>query len=267
MPDGAKSCIAAPAPETPGYKLETMTTITYVTILVTGADARDFLQGQLTADLARMTPGAGTLAAWCNPKGRVICLFRLREAESGFRLTLPAELAEEVVRRLTLYRFRSKVEFATEGATTADLAIGETGDGPGSAAAAAPAGDDLQAWRLENLRRGIPEIGPAQTEKFTPHMLNLDLLGAISLDKGCYTGQEVVARTHYRGATRRRTLRFEAAAPVAVGAKLAHGDRDIGEILNAIGTDALAVVPVDCPAAGLTAAGVALTRAPLPYMD
>ena len=94
-------------------------------------------------------------------------------------------------------------------------------------------------------------------------MLNLDLIGAISFDKGCYPGQEIVARTHYRGATKRRTHRFEAARPVAVGARVSDGERDIGEVLNAIGTDLLAVIPSDKADEALVVDGIELRHVPV----
>ena len=96
-------------------------------------------------------------------------------------------------------------------------------------------------------------------------MLNLDLLDAINFDKGCYTGQEIVARTHYKGVTKRRTLRYESVTPVSVGDKISDGKRDIGEVLNVAGTDLLAVVPVDRADDALTVNDVRLTHIPLPY--
>ena len=225
---------------------------TYSSIVVQGADALEFLQGQLTADVAQVQPGQSVLSAWCNPKGRVICLLHLAYLDSGYTLTLPAELADNIAKRLTLFRFRAKVEFTVRPATAA-----ESGLDP----------DALEAGLLQRLRDGIPEIWLAQSEKFTPHMLNLDLLGAISFDKGCYTGQEVVARTHYRGATKRRTLRFESAAPVHPGDKISVGDREVGEVLNAIGTDLLAVVPTDTGDSDLAIDGIGLRREALPYLQ
>lgn len=210
-------------------------------IRVVGPDSTEFLQGQLTNDLRRLEAGATMRCAWCNPKGRVICTMQLSADEDGYSLLLPAELAEDVVRRLTMFRFRAKVEFQIESAA----------DGPEPS---------------QQIRDGIPYIGPDQSEKFTAHMLNLDLLDAINFDKGCYTGQEVIARTHYKGATKRRTLRFESDKPVAVGDKVSDGSRDIGEVLNVSGTDLLAVVPVDKADDALTVNGVKLTHHPLPYL-
>ena len=226
-----------------------MPTFPYAKIIVSGADAFDFLQAQLSNDLRRLENGAEMLAAWCNPKGRVICLLRVSRSEGGFTLILPAELADSVLKRLTMFRFRSKVEFAAALASPADLGI----DGP------------TDSWLLENLRAGRPEVWQAQSEEFTPHMLNLDLIGAVSFDKGCYPGQEIVARTHYRGTTKRRTHRFESAQPVAAGAKVSDGERDVGEVLNAIGTDLLAVIPSEKADDALWVDGVEIRHIPLDY--
>ena len=226
-----------------------MDDIPYSKIAVSGEDAFDFLQAQLAADLTGLPEGG--LSAWCNPKGRVICLFRVRKTDHGFDLALPSELAEAMLKRLTMFRFRSKVAFETGPADVAQLGI----DG------------DYDNWRLDNLRAGIPEILAAQSEEFTPHMLNLDLLGAVSVNKGCYPGQEIVARTHFRGATKRRMLRFDSSGPVAPGDKVSLGGRDVGEVLNAIGNDVLAVVPVANAGDDLTVNGVQLVNSPLPYLE
>jgi folate-binding protein YgfZ len=219
-----------------------MTDTPYSKLVVSGADALEFLQGQLTIDLQKLGMGDSQRAGWCNPKGRVICLFDVTATDEGFSLSLPSELADDVLRRLTMFRFRSKVDFELQ--TSSD-----------------------EGRLEEKLHDGVAEIWQAQSEKFTPHMLNLDLIGAIDFEKGCYTGQEIVARTHYRGASKRRCLRFESTQPVSPGDKVSDGDRDVGEVLNAIGNDLLAVVPVDKADSGLTVAGASLVHLPLPYMN
>ena len=221
----------------------------YSKILVSGADAFDFLQAQLSNDLRLLEDRPEILAAWCNPKGRVICIARIRRNEGGYALSLPAELAESVLKRLTLFRFRSKVTFDRAPASPTDLGI----EG------------DTDAWLLDNLRAGRPEVWQAQSEEFTPHMLNLDLLGGVSFDKGCYPGQEIVARTHYRGATKRRTHRFIAARPVSPGDRITDSERDVGQVLNAIGTDLLAVIPSEKANEALSVAGAELEHIPLEY--
>ncbi len=92
---------------------------------------------------------------------------------------------------------------------------------------------------------GLAEITTENTEKYTPHMLNLDRLGAISFDKGCYTGQEVVARTENLGESKRRLKRYRCDAPgIAIGDKLSDGERDLGTVVNVLGNELLAVTPV-----------------------
>jgi folate-binding Fe-S cluster repair protein YgfZ len=209
-----------------------MAAFPYSSILVSGADAFDFLQAQLSNDLRLLEDRPQLLAAWCNPKGRVICIMRVSRGDSGYKLVLPAALAEPVLKRLTMFRFRSNVDFESAPATAEDLGIaGSTED-----------------WLLDKLRAGQPEIWLAQSEEFTPHMLNLDL---------------IVARTHYRGATKRRAHRFESAQAVSPGDKVSDGERDVGEVLNVIGLDLLAVIPSDKADDPLTVNGVKLKPIPL----
>lgn len=240
-----------------------MPNTSYSCIVVRGDDAFEFLQGQLTNDLQLLSHDAddndsqqqdrreSIVSAWCNPKGRVICLFRVRRIEDRFEMTLPAELADAMVKRLQMYRFRAKVEFEIQ---------------PGDLQAIGISGPETE-WRRQNLLAGIPEVWQAQSELFTPHMLNLDLLQAVNLDKGCYPGQEIVARTHYRGASKRRLLRFESTEPVFPGDKVYDGEQKVGNVVNAIGNDLLAVVPLDKADSHLTIGGNDLTPRGLPYLS
>jgi folate-binding protein YgfZ len=99
--------------------------------------------------------------------------------------------------------------------------------------------------RALKIRAGLAEINPENSEKYTPHMLNLDRLGAISFDKGCYTGQEVVARTENLGQSKRRLMRYRYDGPeVAIGDKLSDGERDVGTVVNVRDNEILAVTPV-----------------------
>ena len=211
------------------------------TLQISGPDAFDFLQSQLTNDLGRLENEPEILAAWCSPKGRVIWFGTARKNDSGFALSVPTETAAEIVKRLTVFRFRSKVELeVVDENQTVDPAF--------------------------LVANGYPFIGAAQSEQFTPHMLNLDLLDVISFDKGCYPGQEIVARTHYKGATKRRAMRFASAAPVSVGDKVQLDGRDIGDVLNVAGNELLAVVPVAKADDGLSVGGTPVTHLELAYL-
>jgi len=217
-----------------------MSELAFKTITVSGSDAFEFLQNLLTNDVGLLETEAEIFSAFCNPKGRVIWFGTVYRTESDYSMSVATDLVEDIVQRLTTFRFRSKVEFA----------IGE--------------GGTVDAEFL--ITNGFPFIGAIQSGLFTPHMLNLDLLSAVSVDKGCYPGQEIVARTHFRGATKRRLMRFESSEPVSPGDKVSDGEREIGEVLNAAGTNLLAVVPTEKADQDLKVNGITLVYFPLPYL-
>jgi folate-binding protein YgfZ len=157
------------------------------TLAFRGPDAAKFLQGQLSADTEKLAPGGSTLAGLHNPQGRVIALLDLtRTSPEEFLASLPLELLDPVAQRLRKYLLRSKAR------------IEETAETP-----RVDVLPDLAA-----IRAGRPQVYRATSENFVAQMLNLDLLGAIAFDKGCYTGQEVIARAHYRGKVKRRMQRW-----------------------------------------------------------
>ena len=259
----------------------------FTLVRVSGTDAEAFLQGQLTQDVRKLAEVPMLLAAWCNAKGRVITVIRLAAMDDAIGLIVPLTMSEAVVRRLTLFRLRAKVQFdiagaewqATAIATEDDLAILDSAglmpndNNPARRKAELVAFDiggasrcieifgptaafeksglkfrqalDDGAWRAALIAAGIPTIAGETSEKFTPHMLNLDLLGAISFAKGCYTGQEVVARTEHLGKAKRRLIHYRLeSGSASIGDKLAHNDQDAGEIVDVSGRETLAVVPV-----------------------
>jgi hypothetical protein len=128
------------------------------------------------------------------------------------------------------------------------------------------------AATLEEIRLGIPAISGALADRFVPQMLNLDLLDGISFDKGCYPGQEVIARVHHRGSVKRRMRRYASAsaAPPAPASEVATADgAPVGEVVRAAhgesGVELLAVVDHAAAAAALRVAGAPLRELPLPY--
>jgi tRNA-modifying protein YgfZ len=221
-----------------------------------GPDAAKFLQGQLSCDTEKLAPGASTLAGLHNPQGRVIALLGVtRASPDEFLAVLPAELVDAVAQRLRKYVLRSKVRIEDAG--------------PGSGAAV----------ELDEVRRGIPQVYGATSETFVAQMLNLDLLGAIAFDKGCYTGQEVIARAHYRGRVKRRMQRWLNTS----GTELKPGDgargpdgrsltvvrvapAESGQELLAVGRFGIAGGAATADAEAGTAAAVAVSGPlPLPY--
>jgi len=189
-----------------------------------GADTVAFLQGQLSNDLSLLDPGKPQLAGYHNPQGRAIALlWLLQRAPDDILALLPAELATPVATRLSRFILRSKVRVnalaatAPEGAAMLDTVV--AGTAPATAVEPAPIND----WRLAGIAAGMPQVHAATSEAFVAQMLNLDLAGGVSFEKGCYTGQEVIARAHYRGKVKRRMQRFITGAAAA----LAPGDAGV----------------------------------------
>jgi tRNA-modifying protein YgfZ len=259
-----------------------------------GPDAAKFLQGQLSADMEKLAPGAGTLAGFHSPQGRVIALLALvRTAPEEYLATLPAELAATVAMRLRKFVLRAKVRIEERpGTKVIGAAMGPPHEGVpeiawgGRRLLLVPEGrayrgaDTASAgsWRLQDVRDGLPQVQAATSEQFVAQMLNLDLLGAIAFDKGCYTGQEVIARAHYRGRVKRRMQRWlNAGATALKPGDTARGPdgRSLAVVrAGAVGSDGQEVLAVGNyaaddavpDAAAAEAAGVAVSGPlPLPY--
>jgi folate-binding protein YgfZ len=198
-----------------------------------GADAIPFLQGQLSNDTTR-SAGRWQLSGYHTPQGRVIALLRLTQlAPDDLLAVMPLELVPRVVTRLRRYVLRAKVQVTDDSpqwqvrgypAAPSALPAGAVSLAYGDArhlalipqSAAAPAGpiDGTRSdWIAADIAEGLPQVYAATSEAFVAQMLNLDLTGGIALDKGCYTGQEIIARAHYRGQVKRRMQRFVSETP------------------------------------------------------
>jgi tRNA-modifying protein YgfZ len=194
-----------------------------------GPDVRSFLQGQLSNDVSRLTPERSLLAGYHNPQGRTIALLRLLWlGEKDVLAVLPRELAAPVAMRLARFVLRAKVKVADESSIwRARGVIGPqmpgavpVGHSPTRGLIVSPSSDptdgDRHQWHRLDIEAGQPQVFAATSEEFVAQMLNLDALDAIAFDKGCYTGQEVIARAHYRGRVKRRLQRFVSRGPATL---------------------------------------------------
>lgn len=201
------------------------------TLRIDGADAAGFLQGQFTSEVTGLASGKAGLSAWCDPKGRVLATFILARLEETFRLFLPGTLKETFTKRLKMYVLRADVNIVDAGAETEMLP-----ELPGYVSAM-----DGCDWETACIRQGIPWITPATSGRFLPQELDLDHLDALSYSKGCFPGQEIIARLRYRGQVKRRLCHAttDNGTPLAPGTGLAlPGDeRNIGAVVNSAATD------------------------------
>lgn len=209
-------------------------------IHVTGTDATSFLRAQLTKDITRLEPGEHALAAWCDAKGQTQLILRMATAIEGYYLLLPHDVIAAALKRLRLYVLRADVKLndisdsynvsgllGTEEAPDTGAAVWRDDQLwlglPGSvehqkraliihrAELPPPSGaipTDADQWQLSEINAGIPRITTAIQGQYQPQMLNLHWLSAIDFDKGCYPGQEVIARLQFRGNLPRRTYRL-----------------------------------------------------------
>lgn len=186
-------------------------------LLVSGQEASKFLQGQLTCDVENI-PNQGTLGAHCNPQGRVICLFYLYRSATNYYLLMPRKMvpiAEVALKKYAIF-FRVVLTDVSEQFIYVGIqglashhfetmpVISLTPERHIVAVDRIewehilPVGH-ASNWKLLNISQQLPSIYPETSGKFLPHELKLPELNAIHFAKGCYTGQEIIARLHYRG--------------------------------------------------------------------
>jgi len=271
-------------------------------ISVSGDDASDFLQGQLTNDIRDVSPQHSQLSAYCTPKGRMLANFRIFKRNDNFYLRLPRTQLEATIKRLRMFVLMSKVSFEDNSDTLVHIGVsGPTaieqlsthiselpeqvddasqsdgytvirlaGQHPrfeivGELEAmqslwqkldvhAAPVG--AGPWSVLDIQAGIPTIYPETSEAFVPQMINMHIINGISFQKGCYTGQEIVARMQYLGKLKRQMYRIyiKTNDEVKTGDTLYSGESTSGQGTGTIvdaqadvvegGVEALAVVNI-----------------------
>ena len=237
----------------------------YVALVADGRDAATFLQGQVTQDV--LQPGARPLAlgALLTPQGRALATPWIGFDAERRTLLVPAELGPGLVEHLRRFVLRAKVTLSLEAPKPALLVMLQ------ATVEAHLGGDSPATWPLALIRAGLPEVTQATSAEWIPQMLNLDLVDGISFRKGCYTGQEIVARTQHLGRIKRRMRRLLAeGAPPAPGTVLAIDGSKVGEVVLAAAdgaaADMLAVIALDAaPGTPLLPDGRTCRPATLPY--
>ncbi|TVS13193.1 MAG: folate-binding protein [Wenzhouxiangella sp.] len=184
---------------------------------IAGPDSLAFSHAQFTSPFSEEMPAGWGLTAWCNPKGKVLATILARGNEHGVDLIVPRQQVESLARSLRLYAIGRKLEFGPDltvsGSFTAPdpqsvmnvdsgrgLDLGRPGSGTNDEASA--------AWRVRDVCAGIAWLSPEHSGQFLPQALGLEERGGLSYRKGCYPGQEVIARVHFLGRAKQRLSGF-----------------------------------------------------------
>ncbi|MES2940857.1 MAG: folate-binding protein [Pseudomonadota bacterium] len=282
-------------------------------IRVQGADAASFLHNQLTQDFSLLGASEARLAAFCTAKGRMLASFiGIKRAPDDILLVCGRDVLAPALKRLSMFVLRAKArlgdatdEFMLRGLAGEALRalvpqdrqpwqrtdIGAAhvvrlypADGVPRGLWIAPAGTPEPAgaplseelWRWGEIRSGIAMVGTPIVEAFVPQMLNYESVGGVNFKKGCYPGQEVVARSQFRGTLKRRAYIVHAEAPLQAGQDVfeaADAEQPAGTVAEAApapggGWDAIVSMQVAAAAGRLAAGsadGPALAVQPLPY--
>jgi tRNA-modifying protein YgfZ len=222
---------------------------------VTGPDAADYLQRMVSNDVEALPVGDACEALLLTPKARIIAPLRvLRRGEDDFLLLTEPELGERVAAELTRMRFAAKCEVALEQNESwlvlgGDEVVGER-----------PAGEEVSAEEAERARieAGTPRWRSELDDRVLPAEAGLTETH-VSFSKGCYPGQEPIARLHYRGHVNRRlrVVDVDAASP---GDEITHGGKAVGRITSAVPGIALGYVRTEVPDDAVLEVGGASAR-------
>ena len=250
-------------------------------IEATGSDSVDFLHAQFTGDCKSLSENQMMLTSWCSPKGRVLYLIRIIKNEDKLLLLIPAHQKDDLLKRLQMFVFRSKVTLKDCSESHSIIVC----HGESSLDLALPDGTvktkftDYQRWivtpnhcqkdiwnslsietaspdymKVHDVHYGIPSLPDELSDKFLPQEINLERLNGLSFEKGCYPGQEIIARVKYRGKVKRSLQRYsiKESKPIEVGSKLIDVEqKQIGTVIESIKImpdhqQLLAVVNIDC---------------------
>lgn len=200
---------------------------------ISGPDASAFLQAQLSSDIEAMQIGTSGFSNYCTPRGQVLGLLLLGRFEDHYLLVASTELLPSLLKRLGIYvmRLNVSIEMAPEmqvagcpgdldSVDSQSLLRPENVSLVYAVGTPQSAGDgEPDRWKVRELQSAVVWLDRNTSEKFIPQMLGFDRIGAISFSKGCYPGQEIVARTRYLGKVKRKPL----VVPVEGGTDFASG--------------------------------------------
>ena len=199
---------------------------------LTGSDVQGFLQGQFSNDISALEEGVVQLNAYCQHQGKIIALFWVMKKADDYYLSFPSDLKAIVVQKLTMFKMMSDITIEDVSDQIIQLGVvdqafeGAFRLNDQQSVALVESVDDIELsdereWEVACIDNNIPEVVLSTSEVFVPQLLNLDIdeVG-VNFSKGCYPGQEVVARLHYLGKSKRRMRVFKCDAQLQIGDEL-----------------------------------------------
>ena len=219
-------------------------------LTISGEDAGELLQGQMTQDVRKLEDEKIHITSFCNVQGRVIASSFIQERNDQYDLILSSEIIDDLENHLQRYILRSKVFIEqshekTFGAYKSDInedskecrSLKNDPKRVLTLSSQVPESIDnfitSEEWIRCDIENSIAIINKESTEKFIPQMLNLDILDAVSFSKGCYTGQEVVARVQHRGKIKQRMFKFKTENEdlISHGSEIQHESKKVGTVV------------------------------------
>jgi folate-binding protein YgfZ len=219
-------------------------------LTISGEDAGELLQGQMTQDVRKLEDEKIHITSFCNVQGRVIASSFIQERNDQYDLILSSEIIDDLENHLQRYILRSKVlieqsDEKTFGAYKSDInedskecrSLKNDPKRVLTLSSQVPESIDnfitSEEWIRCDIENSIAIINKESTEKFIPQMLNLDILDAVSFSKGCYTGQEVVARVQHRGKIKQRMFKFKTENEdlISHGSEIHHESKKVGTVV------------------------------------
>ena len=239
-------------------------------LAISGPQARDFLQGLVTNDVVNgLAPGTGLYTGLLSPQGKVLFEFLLTEGEGALLLDVARDLRDALLKKLNMYKLRSKVEieprdqlgvyvdlkghpdnrlvpYASRAVSFADPRHSDLGIRSIGARAEMPANlAGPRAYHEHRLALGIPEGADFGQEKIFALDAGLAELNGVSFTKGCYVGQELTSRMKHRATSRKRILTVAAQVPLPASGPVVKGGVEIGELISSHGHSAFALIRLD----------------------
>jgi len=250
------------------------------TLSFSGSDAKEFLQGQMTQDINSISDQSYKMTSILNPKGRIIVTGLIKEFKGNIFFIISKDLSEDCVQWLSRYILRSDVKISIEknyifglnnenqkqlfkyDENQQQLNISQISmdhsryillaDDEASLKNKSIKSINESEWILSDIKRGLPILSKESSEKYIPQMINLDLLEGISFSKGCYTGQEVVARVQHRGKIKQRMFHITTESnkcEIEHQSEIMHENSKVGSLVNSIMNKdilhSLAVINID----------------------